>query len=150
MSQFTLNHNVAFHLSNLQLMEPVRTLRRNCSILHASDKDGQTIVMRPQQMLQYLFSTNESEANFELKTIGKKLKSFLQLSLGDHPMRAVVSMKALNIFKNVLDWAKKYEDEPTMYVWCSVNHLKFPDFNFIFHVLSIGLIRCYKCKRSKM
>lgn len=67
-------------------------------------------------MLQYLFNTNESEAIYELKRIAKRLKSFVQLSLGKHPKRAEVSVKALKICRNVLDWAKKYEGETTMYV----------------------------------
>lgn len=95
-------------------MEPVRTLRRNCSILHVLDDDGNTIVMRPDQMFCYLVDTNESLAKDELKKIASKLKSFVALSLGKHKKRDEVRAQAMDHCSSTLNWAKKYENEPTM------------------------------------
>lgn len=99
-------------------MEPVRTLRRNCSIHHVLDKDGNTVVMRPEQMLRYLIDTNALDAKWELNAIASKMRSLVALSLGDHKMKAEAAHNALNVCRKVLDWAKSYEKEPTMCVVC--------------------------------
>lgn len=106
-----------FSLAFLQLMEPVRTLRRICSILHVLDKDGNTIVMRPQHMLQYLINTNVLGAKRELAKIFSKLKSFVALGTGNHKKRAVVAGMASEICQKVLDWSMDYQNEPTLYVF---------------------------------
>lgn len=105
-------------LNIFQIMEPVRTLRRICSILHVTDKEGNTIVMRPQQMLQYLINTNITNAKSELDSIFSRLKSFVALSTGKHKNRDVVAGKASKTCQNVLTWSKEYQNEPTMYVCC--------------------------------
>ncbi|KAG4074367.1 hypothetical protein HA402_008776 [Bradysia odoriphaga] len=97
-----------------QLMEPVRTLRRICSILHVTDKQGKTIVMRPQQMLQYLINTNVSGAKFELVSILSKLKCFVALGTGNHKRRDELAGMASETCQNLLNWSKDYQNEPTM------------------------------------
>lgn len=109
-----------FVFLSFQLMEPVRNLRQNCSILHILDKDGKTIVMRPEQMLEYLINTNESDAKRELKLIELRLKSYTALGLGNHKMSGTVIMEALNACQNVLNWAKNYKEESTMCVYLSI------------------------------
>lgn len=98
-------------------MEPVRTLRRNCSILHVLDEDGNSIVLRPDQMLQYLVTKNESDAKAELNIIASKLKSFVALGLGKHSKSDQVRKQASEHCRSTLNWAKNYENEPTMYVY---------------------------------
>ncbi|XP_037029986.1 E3 ubiquitin-protein ligase SHPRH-like [Bradysia coprophila] len=97
-----------------QLMEPVRTLRRLCSIIHVTDKQGNTIVMRPQQMLNHLINTNVSGAKFELASILSKLKCFVALGTGNHKRRDNVAGMASETCQNLLNWSKDYQNEPTM------------------------------------
>lgn len=102
-------------------MEPVRILRRNCSILHVSDKDRNTIVMRPNQMLQHLIDTNELDAKSELQNIAKRLKSFVAFSIGTHKDSASVARISLDNSRKVLEWAKNYETEPTIHTKLFIN-----------------------------
>lgn len=95
-------------------MEPVRTLRRTCTILHYLDKDGNTIVMRPEQMLQHLINKNEADAKAELTNIASKLKSILALSLGQHKHRAIASKNSVDACRSILEWMNNYKTEPTM------------------------------------
>lgn len=98
-------------------MEPVRILRRNCSILHVSDKDGHTIVMRPNQMLKYIVNINELKAKLQLQNIVSRLKKCTRFSIGNHKQSPSMARETLDFCRNVLEWAKNYENEPTMYAF---------------------------------
>lgn len=113
----TFSMKIIFFFHFLQFMEPVRTLRRNCSILHVSDKDGNTIVMKPNQMLQHLINTNELNAKSELQNIVSRLKSLVAFSIGSHRNSTIVAKITLDNSRKVLAWAKNYETEATMYVF---------------------------------
>lgn len=95
-------------------MEPVRTLRRTSS--HISGKDGNTIVLRPSH-IQHLINTNEFDAKLELQNIAARLKSFAAFSIDTNKHSARVAKITLDNSRKVLEWAKNYKTEPTMYVY---------------------------------
>lgn len=126
-------------------MEPVRKLRRICSILHVTDKDGNAIVMRPQQLLQYLINNNIALAKSELASIFSRLKSFVALGTGKHRKRDIVAGTASETCQNVLNWSKDYQNEPTMYVF-RISHSSDESVFDLLSNLPTGLSRCCRLK----
>lgn len=92
--------------SSLQLMEPLRKIRQDCSMPSVLQKTDQRInknLLRPDDLLQHLISNTEIKAKTELRTIGSSLNGLAALHIGEKNYDAAIAM-----YKKVLKWAAEY------------------------------------------
>lgn len=92
----------------MQLMEPLRKLRQDCSMPSILQKTDQRInknLLKPDDLLQHLISNTELKAKTELRTIGSSLNGLAALKVSQNQC-----VEAMAIYKKVLKWASDYKD----------------------------------------
>lgn len=86
------------------MLEPLRKLRQDCTIASVQLHMGTAKkILKPDELLDHLTTTNENDARQELRTIASSLNGIAAI----HIIKEQTA-EAIKMYRSVLKWAKDY------------------------------------------